>query len=194
MTKAWVYVYNVYGDSMLYSYKELINQGLKRYQIESNTKNKKLFKVSKGIYSDSEKPSDLAIVMKKYPNSILTLQSAFYLHNLTSKKPDIYFLATDKKSHIIEDPSVNQIFTTRKFLNVGLTTLKVDDSVVNIYDKERLFIELIRYRTKLPYTLYKEILDNYRKIRDDINFINLFKYSKLFDKSYITNAIITEMM
>ena len=194
MTKAWVYVYNVYGDSMLYSYKELINQGLKRYQIEANTKNKKFFKVSKGIYSDTENPSELAIVMKKYPNSILTLHSAFYLHNLTTKKPDVYSLATDKKAHIIDDSSVNQIFTTRKFFKVGLTAMKVDDSVVNVYDKERLFIELIRYRTKLPYTLYKEILDNYRKIRDDINFINLFKYSKLFDKSYITNAIITDMM
>ena len=52
---------------MLLYYKELLKKGLNRYQIERKTKNKELFKVSKGIYSDEEYPSDLAIIMKKYP-------------------------------------------------------------------------------------------------------------------------------
>ena len=63
---------------MLFYYKELLEKGFNRYQIEKKTKNGELYKVSKGIYSDEEYPSELAILMKKYPKAILTLNSAFF--------------------------------------------------------------------------------------------------------------------
>ena len=180
---------------MLLYYKELLKKGLNRYQIERKTKNKELFKVSKGIYSDEEYPSDLAIIMKKYPKSILTLNSAFFYYDLTDKIPEYYYLATEKKAHTINERTVKQIFTTKKFWNIGLTHIKIEDTEVNIYDKERLLIELIRYKTKLSYELYKEVLNNYRKKKDKINFVKVYKYAKYFNNSsYIIKTIETEVM
>lgn len=179
---------------MLFYYKELLEKGFSRYQIEKKTKNKELFKVSKGMYSDEEYPSDLSIIMKKYPKSILTLNSAFFYYDLTDKIPEYYYLATEKKSHNINESSVKQIFTMKKFLDIGLTKMKIEDTEVNIYDKERMLVELIRYKSKLPYELYKEVLNNYRKIKEQINFIKVYKYAKSFNNSYIIKTIETEVM
>ena len=179
---------------MLFYYKELLEKGFNRYQIEKKTKNRELFKVSKGIYSDEEYPSDLAIIMKKYPKSILTLNSAFFYYDLTDKIPEYYYLATEKKAHIINEDSVKQIFTTKNFFDIGLTKMKIEDTEVNIYDKERMLIELIRYKTKLSYELYKEVLNSYRKIKEEINFIKVYKYAKSFNNSYIIKTIETEVM
>ena len=72
--------------------------------------------------------------------------------------------------------------------------MKIEDTDVNIYDKERMLIELIRYKSKLPYELYKEVLNNYRKIKDKLNFIKLYKYAQSFNNSYIMKTIETEVM
>ncbi len=179
---------------MLFYYKELLEKNFNRYEIEKKIKNKELFKVSKGIYSDEEYPSDLAIITKKYPKSILTLNSAFFYYDLTDKIPEYHYIATERKSHIINENSVKQIFTTKNFLDIGVTKMKIEDTEVNIYDKERILIELIRYKTKLPYELYKEVLNNYRKIKEEINFIKVYKYAKLFNNSYIIKTIETEVI
>ncbi len=179
---------------MLFYYRELLEKGFNRYQIETKIKNKELFKVSKGIYSDELYPSDLAIIMKKYPKSILTLNSAFFCYELTDKIPEYYYLATEKNAHTIKEDSIKQIFTTNTYFGIGLTHMKIEDTEVNIYDKERMLIELVRYKTKLPYELYKEVLNNYRKIREEIDFIKVYKYAKSFKSSYIIKVIETEVM
>ena len=179
---------------MVYYYKELLENGLNRYQIEKKVANKELYKIEKGIYSNEEFPSELAITTKKYPKAILTLNSAFFYHELTDKIPDYYYLATDKKARNIENQSIKQIFTKKELLDIGLTKMKIEDTEVNIYDKERMLIELIRYKSKLPYELYKEVLNNYRKIKDKLNFIKLYKYAKNFNNSYIMKTIETEVM
>lgn len=179
---------------MLYYYKELLESGLNRYQIEKKTKNGELYKIAKGVYSDEEAPNELAIIMKKYPKAILTLNSAFFYYELTDKIPEHYYLATDKKSHNINQKSVKQIFTKKELLNIGQTKIRIEDTEVNIYDKERMLIELIRYKSKLPYELYKEVLNNYRNIKDKLNFIKVYKYAQNFNSSYIIKAIETEVI
>lgn len=179
---------------MLYYYNELLKKGLNRYQIEKKTKNKELYKISKGIYSNEQYPNDLAVIVKKHPNVIITLNSAFFYYELTDKIPDCYYLATQKKSCIIKENNVKQIFSKKEFLEVGLTNVKIDGINVKIYDKERMLIELIRYRTKLPYELYKEVINNYRKIKNELNFIKIYKYAQIFNNSYIMKTIEKEVM
>ena len=179
---------------MVYYYKELLESGLNRYQIEKKVSNGELYKIEKGIYSDEKFPSELSVIIKKYPKAILTLNSAFFYYELTDKIPDYYYLATDKKSRNIKNNSVKQIFTKKELLDIGLTKMTIEDAEVNIYDKERMLIELIRYKSKLPYELYKEVLNNYRKIKEKLNFIKLYKYAQNFNNSYIMKTIETEVM
>lgn len=179
---------------MLYYFNELLENGLSKYQIEKKVENKELFKISRGIYSDEESPNDLSVIVKKYPNVILTLNSAFYYYDLTDKIPEYYYLATDIKSYIIKDNSVKQVFMKKNFLKIGLAKCKIEETEISIYDKERLLIELIRYKTKLPYELYKEVINSYRKIKNELNFIKVYKYAQIFNSPYIMQTIEKEVM
>lgn len=179
---------------MVYYYKELLESGLNRYQIEKKVSNGELYKIEKGIYSNEKFPSELSVIAKKYPKAILTLNSAFFYYELTDKIPEYYYLATDKNSRNIQNNSIKQIFTKKELLDIGLTKMTIEDADVNIYDKERMLIELIRYKSKLPYELYKEVLNNYRKIKDKLNFIKLYKYAQNFNHAYIMKTIETEVM
>ena len=50
------------------------------------------------------------------------------------------------------------------FFEQGEETLIYRNYAIRIYNKERMLVELLRYKTKLPFDYYKEVLLNYRKI------------------------------
>lgn len=179
---------------MIYSYKELINMGVSRYQINKKVFNGELYKVEKGVYSEEKNYSDLAVIIKKHPNVILTLNSAFFYYELTDKIPEYYYLATDKKARAIVNSAVKQTFTKKELLNIGVTKILIEGIEVNIYDKERMLIELIRYKSKLSYELYKEVINNYRKIRNSLDYIKLYNYAQNFNATYIMKTIEREVM
>ncbi|MCD7809951.1 MAG: hypothetical protein LUH02_11465, partial [Erysipelotrichaceae bacterium] len=51
------------------------------------------------------------------------------------------------------------------------------------YNKERLLIEVIRYKNKLPYDYYKEIIHSYRNIINDLDIQQIEDYATLLPKS-----------
>lgn len=57
---------------------------------------------------------ELEIIMKKDPNAILTLNSAFYYYGLTGTIPDHYYVATPKSNRKIEDVRVKLSFDLYK--------------------------------------------------------------------------------
>ena len=54
-------------------------------------------------------------------------------------------------------------------MDYGKETKIIRNVKINIYSKERLLIELIRYKNKLPYDYYKEIIASYRNIIQELN-------------------------
>jgi len=179
---------------MLYYYNELLKSGLTRYEIEKQLKLKQIYKVTNGIYSNEIEPHELEVILKKFPNTVVTLNSAFFHYGLTDKIPDFYYLATKRDENKIEFVEVKQIFMKKEYLKVGVTITNIENIKVPIYDKERMLIELMRYRTKLSYELYKEVINNYRKIKEDLDFIKLYKYAKIFNKPFIMETIEKEII
>lgn len=51
---------------------------------------------------------------------------------------------------------------------------------IQIYDIERLLIDLIRNKNKIPFDYYKEIIDGYRKKIYDMDVEKLNNYSNCF--------------
>lgn len=50
---------------------------------------------------------------------------------------------------------------------LGVEEKTVNGTTIKLYSKERLLIELIRHKNKLPFDYYKEIISSYRnKIYD----------------------------
>ena len=95
---------------MIFSYAECIKKYGTDYRIKKAIQEGKLYKMEPGIYSDSRCESDTAVIEKKYPHAVFTLNSAFYYQGLTDTVPLYYYLATDKNASKIVDNSVKQIF------------------------------------------------------------------------------------
>ena len=168
---------------MLLSYQECINIYRTDYQLDKQLESGQLFKIEKGVYSDQKNVSEIDIITLKYPKAIFTLDSAFYFYSLTDVIPDKYMMATDRDAAKIKDKRVKQIFCTKSSLEIGKTHMNYANSVINVYNKERLLIELVRYKDKFPFDYYKEIILSYRNRIADMDIELIQNYAEEFPRS-----------
>lgn len=165
---------------MIYSYKDALKLYKNRNGIKFALEKKKIYRVVRGIYSSEKVANPLIIFTKKYSNSIITMDSAFYYYDLTDFIPTKVYLATSTKARKIVNDKIVQIRHEQKLINVGKTEIIIDNNSVPIYDKERLLIELMRKKNKIPFDYYKEIIENYRKISDELDMHKIEEYLKYF--------------
>ncbi len=165
---------------MVYSYKEILKKLGSRKNIEQKLKNKKLFRLKKGIYSEEDIVDPMIIISEKYKGAIITMDSAFYYYNLTDVIPLKVYVATSRDARKINDSKVVQYYLNNNILNPGKMQINIDGNNVNIYDRERLLIELIRKRASIPFDYYKEIIRNYRQISDELDMYKIEQYVALF--------------
>lgn len=166
---------------MVFTTKELIKNGETEYSIRKKVKEKKLFLMERGVYCTNKycfRNDDF--IAKKYPNAIITGFTAFFLYDLTDFIPDEYDLATKQHSAPIRQKDVKQSYQDPSIFEIGVTTKETNDGVVRIYDLERLLIELVRLRKKYSAELYYEVLDSFRRIKEEIDFYKLHMYLKNF--------------
>ena len=70
----------------------------------------------------------------------------------------------------------------------------VDGEFVNMYNKERLLVELIRKRNQIPFDYYKEIIGNYRKIADELDMYKIEQYIALYkNECNLGNILLREV-
>ncbi|MBR0137453.1 MAG: hypothetical protein IJM15_03515 [Erysipelotrichaceae bacterium] len=167
---------------MIYSYPECIKKWQSDYQIKKQIAEGSLFLIEKGIYSDTPDVSALAVICKKYPKGIITMDSAFFYHGLTDTIPDRYHIATESHSFALSDERIAQHYVQLEILDKGAITMKHRDTTFRIYDKERMLIELLRYKNKLPFDYYKEIIGNYRDIIHKLDIERIQEYAEVFPK------------
>lgn len=180
---------------MVYSYEECIEKYKNAYQINKQITANKLFKIEPGIYSDQDYESCTAVIMKKYPSAVFTLNSAFYYQGLTDTIPQKYYLQTDKDAAKITDKRVKQCFDNCSSMDIGVETMEYNGDEIRVFSKERLLIELVRNRTKLPFDYYKEIIGNYRRIISGLDFQAIEEYAdELPKKALVMNTIRMEIL
>ena len=165
---------------MIFTYNELLVNYKSAYQIEKAVKNGKIFKIEKGIYSDVPNVHYLAVIMKKYSYGIFTSYSAYYYHNLTDVIPNKMYLATNRNATTIISDKIQQIRMKDELYNLGKTKIEYEGIKINIYDKERLLIDLARNKNQIGYDLYKEIISNYRKQVNSLDTQKIEEYLQYF--------------
>ena len=162
---------------MIFTAKELISQGETEYSIRKKVTNGNLFLVERGIYSDDASPFvDEVYLCKKYPNAVLTGLSAYYLYDLTDSIPDKHCLATQQNSFPIRRKDVIQSYQEKEIFPIGITQMDIDGGRVQIYDLERMLIETIRLRERMPADLYYEVVESFRRRKGDLDFYTLAQY------------------
>lgn len=185
----------VLGDEeMLYFRNELDKNKYSTYQLNKAIENKELFKVDNGLYSDVEFVNPLEIILKKYPNAIFTSDSAYYYYDLTDVIPDYFYLATKRSDSRINDKNIKQIFIPNDLFEFGKTQIEVESVKINIYDKERMLVELIRKKNLIPFDYYKEIITNYRKKIDTLDIYKIQEYISYYkNESSLYDTLMREV-
>lgn len=179
---------------MIYSGKEALEKYGTRYNLSKALKNKEIFKLEHGIYSDKDLVNPMIIASKKYPSAIITMDSAFYYYDLTDVIPRKIYVATNRNSNTINDEKIIQIKVPKDILNYGKEEVIVDGEKVKMYNKERLLVELIRKRNQIPFDYYKEIISNYRKISENLNMYKIEEYLSLYKNEVnIADALLREV-
>ena len=176
---------------MLYTHKQCMKEKGGDYQIQKAVKAGELHQIEKGIYADTSDVTTLAIISTKYPEGIITLDTAFYYHGLTDVIPDEYYIATSKHARKLRDPRIRQIFVPDGILNLGVMVMYRRDAVFRIYDKERMLIELLSRKNSLPYDYYKEILGNYRNQIHELDIERVQDYAERFPKHKMINEALS---
>lgn len=161
---------------MLYFHKELKEKLKSDYQIQKAVTNKEYYKIENGLYSDIEFVNPLEIIVKKYPNAIFTSDSAYYYYDLTDVIPDYFYLATKRSDSRINDKNIKQVFIPNDLFNFGKTQIEIENIKINVYDEERMLVELIRKKNIIPFDYYKEIITNYRKKADKLDIYKIQQY------------------
>lgn len=161
---------------MLYTRKEISEIYNSTYQLNKALKDKKIFKIQNGIYSDEEYVNPLFVITKKYPNAVFTMESAFYYWDLTDVIPDKFHLATKRVNVRYKDEDIKQYFIPEELFDFGKTNINIDDIEITIYDKERMLVELVRKKNQIPFDYYKEIISNYRKISNELDSFKISEY------------------
>ena len=180
---------------MLKSRKECLEQYGSDYFIQQKINAGELCRVEKGIFAEEAFVPELALIAWKYPKAIVTMLTAFYHYGLTDVITDKYDLATDRDATKITDPRVHQFFQPAESLMVGVTNAEERGYSFQIYDRERMLIELLRYKSKLSFELYKEVILNYRRIMPQLDIQKIQDYAIAVPKSnVILNALQMEVL
>ena len=165
---------------MIYNFKEIKEKYKSSYKIKKAINEGKIFKIDKNIYSDEENVNYLEVISKKYPTAIFTMDSAFYFHNLTDVIPPKISLAIPRNASRIKDKKINQILVIDRLFAIGKSEMIIEGTIINIYDKERMLIELIRNKNHIAFDYYKEIISNYRRNIHKLDMSKLEEYIEAF--------------
>lgn len=179
---------------MVFTYKELEEKGYTDYKIKKMLSNEELYMIKKGMYTDDLNYNYLEYIYKKHPNAVITLQSAAYCYGLIKEEKIPYVVATKQKDRKIKNEKIKQIFVTDSLYKVGIQTITYKGFKIQIYDLERLLIDIVRNKVNIPYEEYKEIINNYHKLSKLLNKNKLNEYIVYFKDEKIIDRIKKEVL
>lgn len=165
------------------------------YRIAQAVRRGELHKVSHGVYSDDRRHRSVELLLKKYPAAAVTMLSAYYYYGLTDNVPDKIHLAVERDGTKIRDENVIEYFVPKGTGGIGVVNTVLHGMELRIFDKERLLIETIRMRTKMPLDLYHEVIGSYRKEVGELYPAKIEDYLESFPKkNVIFDAIKREVL
>ena len=161
---------------MLMPYAEAVKEYGSGYRLKKAVAMGEIYKLSPGVYARRAAATDMEKLQVRYKSAIFTMDSAFYFHGLTDVVPEKLHMATARNSTRIPDKKVHQYFEAANYHGLGQSIVEFNGAMLRCYDQERMLLELVRHRNTMPFDYYKEIVHNYRKRSDSIDYGKLDDY------------------
>lgn len=128
-----------------------------------------LVRIKNGYYTDRiDRFTEEELVARLFGDARLCMESALYAYGYISQKPYGWHLAVDKntsKSRFKMDyPKIIPYYTEPEALELGATEIMISGQQFQIYDRDRVICDCLKYESKLEREVFKEALQSY--IRD----------------------------
>lgn len=128
-----------------------------------------LVRIKNGYYTDRiDRFTEEELVARLFGDARLCMESALYAYGYISQKPYGWHLAVDKntsKSRFKMDyPKIIPYYTEPEALGLGSTEIMISGQQFQIYDRDRVICDCLKYESKLEREVFKEALQSY--IRD----------------------------
>jgi len=150
--------------------KEVEEAGIPRHYLTVLTKEKKLKRISHGVYLAPDAFDDeMYRLQAKNQRIIFSHETSLYLHDLTDQDPLEWSVTVPfgyNASHLKEEGV--KVYTVKKSLHqMGVTELKtVYGRPIKAYNKERTICDIIRNRSNTDITVLNDAIKRYLNFKD----------------------------
>ncbi len=140
----------------------------------------RLVKIATGLYALPNADIDEYLYFQhRLPQGVFSHDTAAYLHGLVTRMPLTYTMMVKSGTNVsrIAEKGSTIIFRyiQPQLLDIGKTSIFTPfNSQVNVYDKERTILDVIKDKDKMDSEIVNQALNNYFKSEDK----NLFKLSQ----------------
>ena len=151
-------------------------------KINSLIKNGVIERIATGYYRlNADTISEAAIISRLFADGVLWLNTSLFYYGYSDRTPiewDIIISKNASPSRFhIQYPHVKPFFVTPGRLSYGVTTIKIDGCAINIFDRDRLICECLKYESTIDKETFNKAIQAY--IADpQKNIKNLIDYGK----------------
>ena len=168
--------------------KEVLNQGISKYEFYKFAEKNGLERVGQGIYVSADVwPDSMYLIYLRSAQAIFSHETALFLHDMTDREPSHYSVTvrTGYNPHRLKEDGI-KVYTIRKELHeLGKSNIKTPfGHIVPVYDIERTLCDILRSRNGVEIQVYQDALKSYAKRRDK-NLRFLMQYAEALNVSAI---------
>ena len=126
--------------------------------------------------------SEAVLIANLFPDGVLCMNSALFYYRYSDRTPLDWDIAinknTSKSRFKIDYPYVKPYYVEPELLSIGVTTAEYEDCTMQIYNKDRLICECLKYENKIDKETFNKAIQAY--IDDPKkNISKLLEYAKL---------------
>lgn len=127
-----------------------------------------LIRIKNGYYTDrTDRFSEVELVAKLFPDGVLCMESALYAYGYIPQKPYGWKIAIDKntsKSRFkLDYPRIIPYYTEPEALEIGKQKVTMEGQIFQIYNKDRLICDCLKYESKMEREDFKQAIQAYIK-------------------------------
>lgn len=147
--------------------KELQQEKIHYQKIQQLIQEGYIEKVRYGYYQwiDSDDFTEVGTIIRLFPDAILCMDTALRYYGYSDRTPLEWHLAVSKDScktrFNIDYPFVKPYYVKPTILELGLIEREMDGHKVQIYDKDRVICDCLRYRNKMDKEIFNKAIQNY---------------------------------
>ncbi|WP_010261980.1 type IV toxin-antitoxin system AbiEi family antitoxin domain-containing protein [Treponema primitia] len=118
-----------------------------------------------GLTEDMENRSEAALIAELFPDGVICMYSALFYYRYSDRTPLNWDIAINKNASKarfhLDYPYIQPYYLEATQLEYGVTTADYQDCALQIFDRDRLICECLRYENKMDREIFNKAVQGY---------------------------------